>query len=163
MSTRREFSAAVRLVAGYTDVAVLQCTSEYPTPAEHVGLNVIWELRARVDCPIGLSDHSGTIYAGLAAVALGCDVLEVHVCFSRQQFGFDVSSSITIEDLRRLVEGVRFIEKAKTPVDKDALAKELEPMRLLFMDKHTRKAALVEAKRGADHYYSCPEGPHTCA
>jgi len=33
---------------------------------------------------------------------------------------------------------VRFIEKAKRPVDKDALAKELEPMRQLFMGRHGR-------------------------
>jgi N-acetylneuraminate synthase len=81
-------------------VCVLQCTSIYPCPPEKTGIS----------CPIagnydGLSDHSGTIYAGLAAVALGASILEVHVCFSREQFGFDVTSSVTIEQLRQLVEG----------------------------------------------------------
>jgi len=124
-------------------LVVLQCTSEYPCPPEHVGLNMLQWFRARPPNfrAVGLSDHSGTIYAGLAAVALGCDVLEVHVTFSRAMGGLDTSSSITLEDLGRLVEGVRWIERAKAhPVDKDAMAKELEPMRALFMEKHKRKA-----------------------
>jgi hypothetical protein len=54
--------------------------------------------------------------------------------------GFDTASSITTAELRQLVEGVRFIEKAKLPVDKDLLARELQPMRRLFMDKHKRRA-----------------------
>jgi len=146
MSSRSEVLYAIAVYEG-CDIpfAVLQCTSEYPTPPEHVGLNQLRcsdGLAHQGGNPLGLSDHSGTIYAGLAAVALGCDVLEVHVKLSKYDQGFDASSSITIEELKQLVEGVRFIEKAKQPVDKDALAKELEPMRRLFMDKHKRKAAV---------------------
>jgi N,N'-diacetyllegionaminate synthase len=120
----------------------LQCTSMYPTPPEKVGLGelVVSEEWGR-DFD-GLSDHSGTIWPAIGAATLGAAVVEVHVCFSRQEFGFDVESSITIDELARLVEGVRFIEKAKTPVDKDAMARELEPMRKLFMEKHKRRAAI---------------------
>lgn len=124
--------------------ALLQCTSMYPTPAERVGLGEIECLRPWSDQGVvGLSDHSGTIWPSLAAVALGANIVEVHVCFSKAEFGFDVESSITIDDLAKLVEGVRFIEKAKQPVDKDALARELEPMRRLFMEKHKRRAAIA--------------------
>lgn len=139
MSKYGEIQWAVKL-SGPGPYALLQCTSMYPTPPERVGLEALWAIPVRYGCPTGLSDHSGTIYAGLAAVAMGCDVLEVHVCFSKAQFGFDVESSITTDDLARLVEGVRFIEKAKRPVDKDALAKELEPMREIFLRKHERRA-----------------------
>jgi len=108
----------------------LQCTSEYPCRPEHLGLNMLGN---GVWCQ-GLSDHSGTIYAGLAAVTLGCDVLEVHVKLSEYDQGPDASSSLTIPKLKELVEGVRFIETAKAnPVDKDEMAKELEPMRRIFM------------------------------
>jgi N,N'-diacetyllegionaminate synthase len=126
-------------------IAVLQCTSLYPCPPEKVGLNVLVDTYASGESwrswPVGLSDHSGTIWPALAAVTLGASIVEVHVCFSKAEFGFDVESSITIDELTRLVEGVRFIEKAKTPVDKDQMARELEPMRRLFLDKHKRKAA----------------------
>jgi N,N'-diacetyllegionaminate synthase len=117
------------------DVTVLQCTSQYPTPPERLGLNVMDELRARFpDCRVGLSDHSGTTYAGLAAAALGADAVEVHVCFSREGFGPDIPASVTIEELGTLAEGIRFVERARShPVDKDAVAQEMAPMRRLFM------------------------------
>jgi N-acetylneuraminate synthase len=64
-------------------LAVLQCTSAYPCPAEKVGLNLLDTFRNRFDCAVGLSDHSGSVYPGLATVALGVEVLEVHVTFNR--------------------------------------------------------------------------------
>jgi N,N'-diacetyllegionaminate synthase len=114
-------------------VAVLQCTTSYPCPAERLGLNVIEELRHRYQVPVGFSDHSGTIYAGLAAVALGANLLEVHAVLSRECFGPDVMSSVTTAELRSLVEGTRFIERAiRHPVDKEASAKELTDLKIMF-------------------------------
>jgi N-acetylneuraminate synthase len=134
MSTWAELDAAVECVRKHdAPVAVLQCTTSYPCPPEKLGLNVIAELRERYSCPIGLSDHSGTIYAGLAAVTLGANILEVHVTFSHECFGPDVIASVTTGELRQLVEGIRFIEKAKAnPVDKEALAAELGALRQTF-------------------------------
>ena len=126
-----------RAVARVRDVGapltVLQCTSEYPTPPERVGLNVLGELRDRYGCDVGLSDHSGTVWAGVAAAALGASALEVHVTFSRQAFGPDVPASITVEELAELVAGVRFVTTAlEHPVDKDGLAGDMAPVRALF-------------------------------
>ncbi len=116
-----------------SSVCVLQCTTAYPCPAEKIGLNVMQQLRERYDCPVGLSDHSGTIYPGLAAATLGANVLEVHVTFSRETFGPDVPASVTTGELAQLVEGVRFIEKMMShPVDKEAMADDLAPLRSLF-------------------------------
>jgi len=134
MSTWAELDAAVECVRKHeAPVAALQCTTAYPCPPEKLGLNVIAELRARYSCPVGLSDHSGRIYAGLAAVTLGASILEVHVTFSRECFGPDVVASITTSELRQLVEGVRFIEKATAnPVDKEKMAAELGELRRMF-------------------------------
>jgi N,N'-diacetyllegionaminate synthase len=134
MSGWEDLDAAVACVrAGGAPVAVYQCTSAYPCPPEELGLNLLAELRARYRCPVGLSDHSGTIHAGLAAATLGAHLLEVHVTFSRECFGPDVPASITTAELRGLVQGVRFIERAlASPVDKEAMARRLSPMRALF-------------------------------
>ncbi len=60
-------------------------------------------------------------------------MVEVHVTLSREMFGPDVVASITTGELKQLVEGVRFIEKMRgNPVDKDAIAREMAPMRSLF-------------------------------
>lgn len=113
--------------------AVLQCTSSYPCPPEKIGLNLLSYFRERYQCPVGLSDHSGTTYAGLAAAALGVEVLEVHVTLSREMFGPDVPVSLTPGELTHLIEGVRFIEKTLNhPVDKNAAACEVAPLRDLF-------------------------------
>lgn len=134
MSGWDELDAAVARVRQHgADLAVYQCTSVYPCPAERVGLNAMAALRERYGCPVGLSDHSGTIYAGLAARTLGAELLEVHLTLSRDAFGPDVTSSVTTAELRQLVDGVRFIERAlRHPVDKEAAAEALAPMRTLF-------------------------------
>lgn len=134
MTTWEELDSAVQCVQTHgAPVAILQCTSAYPCPPEKLGLNVIGELRERYACPVGLSDHSGTIYAGLAAATLGADILELHVTFSRECFGPDVIASVTTAELRQLVEGIRFIERARAnPVDKQIMAAELAPLRKTF-------------------------------
>jgi len=134
MSPLAELDRAVELIRSHdVPLTVLQCTSAYPCPPEKVGLNVIGELRQRYGCPVGLSDHSGTIFTGLAGAALGIDALEVHITFSREAFGPDVPASLTLEELRMLVDGIRFIERAmESPVDKDGLAVEMESLRGLF-------------------------------
>jgi len=134
LSTWSEIQESCDMVRGSgTKHALLQCTSAYPTSAESIGLGVMQYLRGAKNYPMGLSDHSGTIWPSLAAVTLGASIVEVHVCFSKQQWGFDVEASVTLEQLGQLVEGVRFIERALQPVDKDAMARELAPMREMFM------------------------------
>jgi N,N'-diacetyllegionaminate synthase len=145
MSTLREIDRAVdRIKSRGLPVTVLQCTTAYPCPPEKVGLNLISFFRDRYQTAVGLSDHSGTIYPGLAAATLGISVLEVHVTLSRDMYGPDVSSSVTTAELKQLVEGVRFIECMKArPVDKDHLATELQPLRRLFGKSIVTRTALA--------------------
>ncbi|MBI4305029.1 MAG: N-acetylneuraminate synthase family protein [Chloroflexi bacterium] len=125
--------AVVHIREASLPFAVLQCTSAYPCPPEKVGLNLVPFFRQRYRCAVGLSDHSGTIYPGLAAAALGVEVLEVHVALTREMPGPDVPASVTTTELRQLVEGVRFIEAMHAhPVDKDAAAREMSSLRELF-------------------------------
>ena len=135
MSPLAEIDAAVERVRGHdVPVAVMQCTSMYPTPPEHVGLNLIPEFRERYGCSVGLSDHSATIYPGLAAATLGAELLEVHITLSREMFGPDVIASITTGELRQLVEGVRFIEAMRAkPADKANLPESVTSLRDIFM------------------------------
>jgi N-acetylneuraminate synthase len=134
MSPIEEVDQAVaRVRARNIDVGVFQCTTAYPCPPEKIGLNLIPFYRERYGCWVGLSDHSATIYPGLAAATLGIDMLEVHVALSREMFGPDVVASVTTQELRQLVEGIRFIERMRAhPLDKDASAQETAPLRKLF-------------------------------
>ena len=134
MSDIAELDKAVdRVRRAGVPLAVLQCTTAYPCPPERIGLNMIAMFRERYECFVGLSDHSGTIYPGIAAAAIGIDVLEVHVTMSRGMFGPDAPASVTTEELRLLVDGVRFVERMHAhPVDKDAAARDVAPLRDIF-------------------------------
>jgi N,N'-diacetyllegionaminate synthase len=134
MSTLAEIDATVaRVKTRACPLVVLQCASVYPSAPEQVGLSLIPFFRDRYRCQTGLSDHSGTIYPGLAAATLGASVIEVHVTLSREMFGPDISVSVTTAELRQLVDGVRWIERMLGQnVDKDTAAKDLQSVRELF-------------------------------
>ncbi len=134
MSSLDEVDAAVeRIVYAGVPFAIFQCTSAYPCPPEKIGLNLISDFRQQYQCPVGLSDHSGKIYPGLAAATVGVNLLEVHVSFSRKMFGPDVNASLTMSELAQQVEGIRYIEKMQAhPVDKSQMALDMRPLRDMF-------------------------------
>jgi len=123
MSSYFELSNALELIKIYgNETVILQCTTSYPTPPERIGLNVLEELKKRFNTPVGLSDHSGSIYPSVAAVALGAEYLEFHAVFDKRMFGPDSSSSLTIDQISELVKAVRLIETAiNNPLDKNNL------------------------------------------
>jgi N,N'-diacetyllegionaminate synthase len=145
MSPMAEIDAAVAVArAANAPFAVLQCSSTYPCPPEKTGLNMLSVFRERYGCPVGLSDHSGNVYAALAAAALGADIVEVHVTLTRDMLGPDVTSSVTPEELRQLVDGMRFIETARASiVDKDAAARDAGEMRRLFTKSIVARQSLA--------------------
>ncbi|NQV40661.1 MAG: N-acetylneuraminate synthase family protein [Nitrosopumilus sp.] len=134
MSPWSEIDTAVEQIRSHgLPVAVMQCTSIYPTPPEKTGITLIPKMRERYGCPVGLSDHSGTIYPGLAAAVYGIKVLELHVTFDRKMFGPDVPASVTFQELGQLIEGVRAIEAMMaSEIDKDSMAEELGELRQIF-------------------------------
>ena len=115
-------------------LALFQCTSRYPAGLEDVGLNVMHEFHRRYGVPAGLSDHSGNLDVLLAAMFRGAHLIEAHITFDRRMFGPDVSSSLTVEEFKRLVQAREVARVLDAhPVDKDAACAQLEPMRRLFM------------------------------
>ncbi|MEK8180228.1 N-acetylneuraminate synthase family protein [Flavobacterium buctense] len=100
--------------------SILQCTTAYPTKPEQYGLNVIGELKERYKVTVGFSDHSAKISTGIAAVALGAEILEFHVVFNRSMFGPDAIASLTFDETKQLVEAVNEIHLAQNhPIHKN--------------------------------------------
>ena len=113
--------------------ALFQCTSQYPTPFKDVGLNNLDYFREKFDVPVGLSDHSGSIYPALFALARGADLIEIHVTFHKSMFGPDIESSLSMDELNLITEGAKAIHSMdKNPVDKDKMMDELKEMKRLF-------------------------------
>ncbi len=134
LSTWSELDQAVATLKVHsTPFAMLQCTSSYPCSPQDLGLNAMAEMKQRYNCPVGLSDHSGNIYASMAAISLGAHLIELHTVFSRDCFGPDVASSVTMNELKQVVEGVRFIQTAlQNPLIKDTAAASRSELKQLF-------------------------------
>ncbi|XP_066987639.1 sialic acid synthase [Macrobrachium rosenbergii] len=96
-----------------TPLVILQCTSAYPTPPEHVNLRVL-DTYAQVfsHAHIGYSGHELGIHITVAAVARGARVVERHLTLNKSWKGSDHSCSLEPHDLRELVKAIRCVEAA---------------------------------------------------
>jgi sialic acid synthase SpsE len=95
-------------------VALMHCTSMYPTPYDKVRLGAIADLQqAFPGAVLGLSDHSLGIWTCLGAVALGASLLEKHFTVSRSWPGPDTGISIEPDELADMIVGSRAIWQAR--------------------------------------------------
>ena len=110
MSSFSELDSTISFLKPFGNaVSVLQCTTAYPTVAGQWGLELIPVIKERYHLPTGFSDHSGDIYSCLAATALGAELLEFHAVFDKNMFGPDTKASLTIEQIKKLVQGAKEI------------------------------------------------------
>ena len=106
MSLPEEIYETVKIVKKYnTPMALTHCISAYPCPYEIMNLNFINELSKKYKFPVGLSDHTPSIYNALGAVSLGASKIEKHFTFNKKLSGPDHKSSINGKELEMLVEG----------------------------------------------------------
>ena len=134
MSDYASVEKAVNFVkAQGVDICLFQCTSSYPVALSNIGLNVMTDLGQKFSCPVGLSDHSGSIYPALAAMVLDASLIEAHIVFDRRMFGPDASSSLMPDEFLCLTKARDAIHEMKSSqVNKDAMACGLSEMRSLF-------------------------------
>jgi sialic acid synthase SpsE len=105
---------SVDVLRGRVPLALLHCTSMYPTPYEKVRLGAVTDLiEAFPGIPVGLSDHSMNIWACLGAVALGAAILEKHFTISRSWPGPDTGISIEPDELTDLIDGSKAVWQAR--------------------------------------------------
>ena len=128
MASLEEIQDAVNTVqsTGNKKIILLQCTSLYPTKPELVNLNAIRTLEKKFGLPVGLSDHSMGIHIPIAAVAMGACVIEKHFTLDRKMKGPDHSFAVEPDELKRLAEYIRDIEKAKGDGEKKVSEQEKE-------------------------------------
>jgi N-acetylneuraminate synthase len=114
MGTLEEIHEALEAArrAGAVQIALLKCTSAYPSAPEEMNLRTIPELAQRFQVPVGLSDHTMGIEVPLAAVALGASVIEKHLTLSRAEKGPDSEFSLEPDEFKAMVQAVRVAERA---------------------------------------------------
>lgn len=95
-----------------TQMTVLHCTTEYPTPMAEVNLRAMQSIRSAFDVAVGYSDHTPGIEVAIAAVAMGASVIEKHFTLDRKLPGPDHKASLEPEELKAMVAAIRNIEIA---------------------------------------------------
>jgi pseudaminic acid synthase len=114
MASFEEITEAVQILrdGGCTKLALLKCTSAYPSLPEDMNLRTIPDMAEGFKLPIGLSDHTLGVAVPVAAVALGACIIEKHLTLHRSDGGPDSAFSLEPEEFRTMVEAVRVAEKA---------------------------------------------------
>lgn len=149
MSNIEELQAAIEQFSKTKNyISLLQCTSMYPTKPENIGLNLMIKYRDLFGCQVGYSDHSGDIYACLAATAMGAELLEFHVTFDREMFGPDSKSSITIKQVPELIRGINYTRKIINNPCTDHLSEEIFELKSIFektlaLNKNLLKGSII--------------------
>lgn len=125
MGSLAEISDAVSVVkAAGVPLALLKCTSAYPSPPESMHLQTIPHLSEVFDVPTGLSDHTLGISVPTAAVALGASIIEKHFTLSREERGPDSAFSLEPDEFKAMIDSVRIAEKALGSVNYELTEKE---------------------------------------
>ena len=114
MSTMDEIGDALKILesAGLSrsQVTVLHCTTEYPTPMVDVNLRALNSINKTFGVIVGYSDHTVGIEVSIAAVALGASVIEKHFTLDRLLPGPDHKASLEPNELIAMVKAIRNIE-----------------------------------------------------
>ncbi len=114
MATLAEIDEAVQTLrnAGASEIALLKCTSAYPSSPEEMNLRTLTHLRDAFGLPVGLSDHTLSIAVPVAAVALGACIVEKHFTLCRSDGGPDSAFSLEPDEFRAMVQAIREAERA---------------------------------------------------
>jgi N-acetylneuraminate synthase len=116
--------------AGAKEIALLKCTSAYPTPPEEMHLRAIPMMIERWGLPVGLSDHTAGHVVPVAAVALGASIVEKHFTISRDDPSPDSAFSLEVDEFAAMVKAIRETEAALSgPADLEPTAGEVESRR----------------------------------
>ena len=100
-------------------IAILQCTSTYPSAFSEVHLNVLQIfMKEFPDTVIGYSGHEQGIAIPPAAVALGAKIIERHFTLDRTMKGGDHAASLEPQGFAKMVRDIRHIEEAMGSTEK---------------------------------------------
>jgi len=98
--------------AGNNQIALLKCTTAYPTPYDEVNLKQIQSLKDKYGVIVGLSDHTLGIEVPIASVVMGAAIIEKHFILSRDSNGLDKEFSLEPHEFKQMVTAIRNIEQA---------------------------------------------------
>ena len=150
MATIQEIQDAVDAAKGEgaKEIALLKCTSAYPTLPEAMNLRALPLLQEVFQVPVGLSDHTLGITASVLSVGLGASIIEKHFTLDKKQPSPDSAFSLDPIEFKALAEAVRTAEKALGHAVLQATEAEEKSKvfrRSLFVAKDIAKGEIIRA------------------
>ena len=134
---------------GVTEICLLHCVLQYPTPASNAFLNRILELNQlrqayNIEITLGYSDHIPSNVANddqvISAVSMGAQVIEKHFTFDKSLPGNDHYHAMDADDLQSLTARVGTLCDMITPKDEQTILA-------------SQESAILNARRSL--YYRC--------
>ena len=118
LATLKEIEESVRFIENLDSnyiserkLALLQCTSAYPTPDEDANVMAMLKLKETIGLPVGYSDHTVGSDAIELAAALGAEIIEKHFTDTREGKTFrDHLVSLTKEEVQVYLEKIKRFE-----------------------------------------------------
>jgi pseudaminic acid synthase len=107
-----ELAVATCRAAGNEQIALLKCTSAYPTPLHSVDLLSMPSLGEKYQCLYGLSDHTLGDIVATGATALGATIIEKHFILDGSIDSADAGFSMQPAEFKQMVARVRDLESA---------------------------------------------------
>ncbi|MGL5152401.1 MAG: N-acetylneuraminate synthase [Clostridium sp.] len=131
MANFKEVSDTVEFLRenGENNIALLHCTSNYPTPVEEVNLLSINSLKT-LGVEVGYSDHTKGEIAAIGALAMGATIIEKHFTFNKESVGPDHKASLNGDELKEFVHAIREFERMLGNALKEPSDKEKEIMKV---------------------------------
>ena len=94
-----------------SDITILHCNTEYPTPFSDVNLKAMLTIRDKFGVAVGYSDHTLGTIVPTAAVSMGATVIEKHFTLDKNMEGPDHKASLEPQELIEMVQQIRDVEK----------------------------------------------------
>ncbi len=143
MSNMKEIEQALSVLikAGTlkSNITLLHCNTEYPTPYKDVNLYAMKMINEEFDIDVGYSDHTLGFEVPIAAVALGATIIEKHITLSKQMDGPDHKASLEPKELITMVRCLRNIEYALGSGEKVPSPSESKNISIARKSIHTSK------------------------
>ncbi len=109
---------------GTSEISLLHCNTEYPTPFEDVHLKAMEVIKEKFQVEVGYSDHTEGIAIPIAAVAMGATIIEKHFTLDKKMEGPDHKASLEPNELKCMIDAIRNVEKAIGMAEKRVSASE---------------------------------------
>jgi N-acetylneuraminate synthase len=150
MATLEEIERTVSFIKslGNNNIALLHCTTNYPTNYEDVNMRAMQTLKKTFELPVGYSDHTLGIVIPILAVSLTANIIEKHFTLSRDMIGPDHFASLEPDELKKMVNAIRIVESALGTYEKIIPKEEKKNIffmrRSIHLNKNMKKGEIIQ-------------------